>query len=77
MVWKVQLWVQPHAKWRWRWCARRVGPWFYYETIWVEDWDAIPEEVAKVATAGLYHRLLTCCEEYEESDGQFEPVDHV
>ena len=78
MVWKAELWVQLTPRWLHRFCGRTCGPWQEYTEIWADRWEDIPALVTEVETGGLYHRLLLCCEEYEEDeDGNLHPVDQV
>ena len=78
MVWKVELRVQVSSRWLPRWLGRTVGPWREFTVTWADRWEDIPDRIGEVETGGLYHRLLLCCEEYEEDeDGNFHPVDQV
>ena len=78
MVWKVELWVQPKHWCLPRWLGRKCGPWREYKVIWANLWEEIPDRILELETCGLYHRLLLCCEEYEQDeDGNFDPADRV
>ena len=79
MVWKVEMCVQPLPRYVQRWCGRRCGPWRHLNTIWVDRGEDIPDRLGEAETAGLYVRLLLCCEEhkYNEDLAIYVPVDQV
>ena len=92
MVYRVELWVQPHKNLLQRWCGRRCGPWRFYKVFYAPTWPDILPMAENCTSAGMYHRLLFCIEEGEENSsaahpaatveadawcGRWQPLDHI
>ena len=80
-MFKVEMWVQLPAWQRrrpWVNTLRRCGPWYLWETLWVDTWAEIPAAVEANSFHGLYLRLLLCVEQYEfDLNDGWTPVEHL
>ena len=78
-AWRVELWVVLTRTLCCLWRSRRAGQWQHLATVYTVTWDEIPLAVARMESAGMYHRLGYWVERWEQEDeaDDWLPVDHV